>query len=70
MVATSSLIFLNFIIAEVSNSYQKVRSRVEEEVQKERANLVNDVEITVTQSYKDSHAQLYPKYVVIRETEV
>jgi len=49
MVALSSLIFLNFIIAEVSNSYGKVRVRVNEEVQRERANLINAVEATISQ---------------------
>lgn len=70
MVAASSLVFLNFIIAEVSNSYGKVRVRVAEEVQKERANLINDVEAMVSEEYKKKHPELYPRYVVIRETEV
>lgn len=70
MVAISSLVFLNFIIAEVSNSYGKVRVRVAEEVQRERANLINDVEAVIPNEYKAKHPELYPKYVVIRETEV
>lgn len=70
MVAVSSLVFLNFIIAEVSNSYGKVRVRVSEEVQRERANLINDVESTITQAYKDKHPELFPQYVVIREAEL
>jgi len=69
MVCLSSLIFLNFIIAEVSNSYGKVRLRVDEEVQKERASLIGDVESVITKEYKELHPELYPKYVVIRETE-
>jgi hypothetical protein len=44
MVALSSLIFLNFIIAEVSNSYKKVRVRINELVQKERATLIDEIE--------------------------
>jgi hypothetical protein len=47
MVGLSSLIFLNFIIAEVSNSYGKVRERVDEEVQKGKASLIDAVESTV-----------------------
>ena len=70
MVCLSSLIFLNFIIAEVSNSYGKVRVRVDEEVQKERASLISDVESVITKEYKAKHPELFPKYVVIRETEV
>ena len=44
MVALSSLIFLNFIIAEVSNSYRKVRIRINELVLKERATLIDEIE--------------------------
>jgi len=69
MVCLSSLIFLNFIIAEVSNSYGKVRVRVDEEVQKERASLITDVEAVLSPAYKKSHPKLYPRYVVIREPE-
>ena len=70
MVALSSLIFLNFIIAEVSNSYGKVRVRVDEEVQKERANLINEVEGLMSKKYKEKNKKLFPKYTVIREIEV
>ena len=70
MVCASLLIFLNFIIAEVSNSYGKVRERVDEEVQKGRASLISDVESTIGQEFRDKHPELFPQYVVIRETEV
>ena len=70
MVGTSSLIFLNFIIAEVSNSYQKVRDRIDEEVQKERANLINEVETLYTEKYKKSRPDIFPKYTIIREAIV
>lgn len=44
MVLFSSLIFLNFIIAEVSNSYQNVKDKIDSLVFKERAFLVLEVE--------------------------
>lgn len=44
MVLFSSLIFLNFIIAEVGSSYQNIKDKVDSLVYKERANLVAEVE--------------------------
>lgn len=40
----SSLIFLNFIIAEVSNSYQGVKESIDALIYKERASLINESE--------------------------
>jgi hypothetical protein len=44
MVGLSSLIFLNFIIAEVSNSYQRVKENIDALIYKERATLIQEVE--------------------------
>jgi hypothetical protein len=55
MVALSSLIFLNFIIAEVSNSYKKVRVRINELVLRERATLIDEIEKLKGESYINSH---------------
>lgn len=44
MVVFSSLIFLNFIIAEVGNSYQKCRANIEPTVFQERAILIAEAE--------------------------
>ena len=44
MVLFSSLIFLNFIIAEVSNSYEKVKENIDALIYKERAALINEAE--------------------------
>lgn len=38
------LIFMNFIIAEVSNSYKKVKDNIDSYVYKERASMVKEVE--------------------------
>jgi len=69
MIFMSMLIFLNFIIAEVSNSYQKVRVRINELVQRERAGLVDGIETLRTESYKKSHPEQFPKYIIVREVE-
>ena len=44
MVIFSSLIFLNFIIAEVSSSYNKVKLNIDSMIYKERAGLISEVE--------------------------
>ena len=44
MVIGSSLIFLNFIIAEVSNSYSVVKADIDALIYKERAVLINEAE--------------------------
>lgn len=44
MVILSALIFLNFIIAEVSNSYAKVKGDIEALIYKERAGLILECE--------------------------
>lgn len=47
------LIFLNFIIAEVCNSYQKVKDNIEAQVYKERAALVKEAEDFMPASWKE-----------------
>jgi hypothetical protein len=52
MVNFSLLIFLNFIIAEVSNSYSKVRERIDAQIYKERAKLISEAEDVIGESAK------------------
>ena len=67
MVVFSSLIFLNFIIAEVGNSYQKVRDHIHSLVFQERAELIEEVEDLYPAEKKDKIN--FPKYLIIRELE-
>ena len=67
MVFFSCLIFLNFIIAEVSNSYVVVKEDIDALVQKERANLILEAEDVLTDSIKLYNKIKFPKYVVVRE---
>ena len=67
MVAFSSLIFLNFIIAEVGNSYKKVRDNIVSLVFQERAELIEGVEDLYPEERKDKIN--FPKYLIIREFE-
>ena len=63
------LIFLNFIIAEVSDSYAKVKEDIEALIYKERASMVKEVEDFLSESYKMNYKINFPKYVVVREAE-
>lgn len=48
MVVFSALVFLNFIIAEVSNSYQTVKKQMDALIYKERATLTQEAEDIMT----------------------
>ena len=70
MVAFSSLIFLNFIIAEVGNSYAKCRDNITPTIYQERAILVAEAEDLYSVQQKDSDKLRFPKYIVTRKTEI
>ena len=65
----SSLVFLNFIIAEVSNSYTKVKDQVESLIYKERAMLIAEAEALITQKSRNKQAHKFPEYIVSRRSE-
>ena len=69
MVGFSSLIFLNFIIAEVSNSYQIVKDSIDALIYKERASLIREVEVILPDSAKQTDKTKFPTYIIVREME-
>ena len=69
MVIFSSLIFLNFIIAEVSNSYANVKVNIDSLIYKERAGLINEAEDIMSSSTKKTNKKKFPKYIVVRDRE-
>lgn len=69
MVLFSALIFLNFIIAEVSNSYQSAKIKIESLIYKERANLVMEAEDFIGAKQKAENPKKFPAYVVIRQQD-
>mmetsp|Transcript_18087 Transcript_18087/g.30875 ORF Transcript_18087/g.30875 Transcript_18087/m.30875 type:complete len:193 (+) Transcript_18087:3627-4205(+) len=69
MVIFSALIFLNFIIAEVSNSYEKVKVNIDALIYKERAGLINEAEDILSENVRKNNKVKFPKYIVIRELE-
>jgi hypothetical protein len=68
VVIFSALIFLNFIIAEVSNSYQIVRESIDALIYKERAGLINEAEDILTLKYKNNKDK-FPRFIVAREID-
>jgi hypothetical protein len=69
MVIFSSLIFLNFIIAEVSSSYNKVKQNIDSLIYKERAALISEVEDIKWKRTKTKNKRQFPKFIVVREQE-
>lgn len=69
MVLFSSLIFLNFIIAQVSDSYARVKENIDSFIYKERAKLISEAEGLLSKQFKFSSKQLFPEYIVSRQLE-
>jgi len=69
MVLFSTLIFLNFIIAEVSNSYAVVKEKLGALVYKERLTLIKEAEDIMSSETKARDQTKYPKYIVMREMD-
>ena len=67
MIMFSLLIFLNFIIAEVSNSYNIVKETNDEQMQKGRAQLILEAEEVLTDHIKLTDKKKFPKYIIVRE---
>lgn len=64
VVIVGCIIFLNFIIAEASASYENVSKNLAEFIMKEKANLISQAEAVVPNAFKSMHS--YPKYIIIR----
>lgn len=68
VVVMTCIIFLNFIIAEASASYEKVKENLKAQINKEKSTMVGEAEGQLPYSIKNEI--LFPKYVVIREVEI
>jgi hypothetical protein len=66
-VLLTNMIFLNFIIAEASASYEKVKSSLKSMQNKERAMMIVDAEVLFLEQMKT--IKWYPKYIIVREVE-
>ena len=61
------IIFLNFIIAEASNSYGEVKAKINHMVNKNKASLCAEADSVMPSRYKGD--QWFPKYLVIRQID-
>ena len=60
----TNIIFLNFVIAEAGNSYNKVNEQLEQFIYKNKATLIDEAEIMIPKCFRKSN--WYPKYIIIR----
>ena len=65
MLVITNIIFLNFIIAEASASYESVKSRLDAMIFKEKAALIAEAEDMMMTFMKND--KKFPKYIIIRE---
>jgi hypothetical protein len=65
IVMMTCIIFLNFIIAEVSSSYEEVKSRIQGLILKERASLIKESEDMMMKSSLEN-LEYFPKYLITR----
>lgn len=65
VVVLTCIIFLNFIIAEASASYQSVKDRLSAMIFKEKASLVYEAETMIFDRFKNQ--EKFPLYIIVRE---
>ena len=67
IVAVTCIIFLNFIIAETSASYETVKANLVAEVNRGRALLIAEAESMKFEYFKNN--QIFPKYIILRKID-
>jgi len=60
----TNIVFLNFIIAEASESYANVKSTIEESKSKEKADMINETESMLPKSLINK--ERFPRYIIAR----
>lgn len=67
LVLVTCIIFLNFIIAEASNSYESVKSNIKAMVNENKASLCAEAELMLLRRWKGD--KWFPKYIVVRQID-
>ena len=67
-VIIACLIFLNYVIAEASASYNQVSEKLQAYIQKEKLDLVDEFERMAPKFFKNDKRM--PKYIITRQVEV
>jgi hypothetical protein len=60
----TNIVFLNFIIAEASESYAKVKETIEESKSKEKASMINETEAMLPKALVNK--ERFPRYIIAR----
>lgn len=60
----TNIVFLNFIIAEASESYAKVKETLEESKAKEKADMINESEFMLPRQFINK--ERFPRYIIAR----
>lgn len=66
IVVITAIIFLNFIIAEASASYEKVASELEAFIMREKASLIHESEQMSPSCCGFKNNEKFPKYLIVR----
>ena len=72
MCVVTSIIFMNFIIAEVSATYQTVKEKILVSLLQERGKMINEAEDILRARFGDKIQKwnhLFPKYIISREID-
>lgn len=67
IVIMTCIVFLNFIIAEASASYEKIKSRLDAEIFKAKTDLICEAEMMTFSRFKSK--EMLPKYIIIRHVD-
>lgn len=69
----SVIIILNFVVAEVSNSYNTVKSTLRQKLLKEQGNMINEAEEILRSRFSSAAVlkwkHFFPKYIIKRELD-
>ena len=68
IVLITNIVFLNFVISEVANSYNEVQDFVHQLIAQERTSLIQECEEMLDEKLTGD-IQKFPKYLVLRERE-
>lgn len=67
MVLALAVVFLNFVVAEASETYNDVSERITEFIYQQKSDLINDAESIIPNKLKK--IDHFPQYIVARKVE-
>lgn len=68
-----TIVFMNFIIAEVGNSYNVIKESLHQKLLKQRGLMINEAEDICRSRYSSNRVKqwkhFFPKYIITRELD-